>query len=330
MKDLIGKCGFNCSRCGSYKENLETVEDRQRISNGWFKYFGFRMNPQKLLRCDGCQASQEENPIRYINCKIRKCALYNGVETCANCSACPCEDVKANSSGHTREKVMARLGTAIPEEGYLAFLEPYQGVEHLAEIRASLASEDIVEMTKLSLKPRIVDLPDDLPFPAKETSAFEALHRIIAAVGSADSISYARREVLKKRRRDLLKMLWASGLHGELKKKGGSHLEIDSETYLAEKIQSSYSKAKDYLKTLEKYGVHCEHVPLKEKEWLTPKGSLRKDNWYMKMSFGKDAGGASALRALQKYTTKLSKKHGKNAFRYFSKADMRVLIQLRS
>ena len=326
MKDLIGKCGFNCSHCGSYKENLKTNEDRQRLSDGWHKYFGFRINPEKLLKCDGCRAPQEENPTRYINCNIRRCALYNGVETCANCSACPCEDVEATSSGHTREKVMARLGASIPEEDYDAFLEPYQGVKHLDEIRASLAPEDMIEMTRVSLRPRIVDLPDDLPFPAKETSAFEALHQIIATVGSAGSISYARREVLKKRRRHLLRVLWAAGLHGKLKKKHASYLEVDSATYLAEKIQSSYSKAKDYFRTLEKYGVHCEHVPLKDKGWLTSKGSLRKENWYMKMSFSKDAGGAGALKALQKYTTKLNKKHGKNAFRYFSKADMRVLI----
>lgn len=325
MKDLIGKCGFNCSLCGSYKDNLKTNKDRQEVSDGWHKYFGFRISPEKLLRCDGCQAPEEENPIRYVNCRIRRCAIKNGAETCANCSAFPCEDVKANSSGHTREKIEAKLGKAIPEEDYLAFLEPYQGVKHLAQMRPSVAPKHMVEMKEVSLRPRIVDFPDDLPFSGKDGAAFEALHGIISTVGSAEGISYAQREVLKKRRRDLLKILWASGLHGQLKKKGGSYLEIDSRTYLAEKIQSSYSRAKEYFKTLENYGVHCEHVPLKEKGWLTPKGSLRKENWYMKMSFGKDAGGVGALRALQKYTTKLSKKHGKNAFRYFSNADMRVL-----
>ena len=71
MEHLIGKCGFNCSLCGSHKESLKTNEDRQRISDGWHRYFGFQMDPQKLLQCDGCQVPQEENPIRYLNCKIR-------------------------------------------------------------------------------------------------------------------------------------------------------------------------------------------------------------------------------------------------------------------
>ena len=100
---------------------------------------------------------------------------------------------------------------------------------------------------------------------------------------------------------------------------------VDSETYLAQKIQSNYSRVKDYFKVLEEYGVHCEHVPLTEDGWSTPKGALRKGRWFMKMSFGDDAGGAPALKALQSYAARLDEKYGKTAFRYFSKANMRVL-----
>jgi len=325
MRDLIGKCGFNCGHCPSYKENLKTQEDRQRCSDGWHKYHGFRMKPEKLLRCDGCLAPDEEKPIRYINCLIRRCAVFNGVETCAHCSAYACEDVKAHSSGLTREKIAARFGIEVPDKGYLAFIGPYEGIKHLDEIRASLGSEDIVEMTKVSLRPRTTDFPDDLPFSKKETSAFRTLHRLLAAMECIDGISHARKEMLNKRRQHFLKMLWAFGLFGKLSKKGGLHLEIDSETYLAQKIQSDYSKVKDYFRILGNYGVHCDLVPLVEKGWLTPKGSLRKGNWFMKMSFSDDVGGASALRALQKYTSRLSKEYGKQAFRYFSKADMRIL-----
>jgi hypothetical protein len=42
------------------------------------------------------------------------------------------------------------------------------------------------------------------------------------------------------------------------------------------------------------------------------------------MSFDDGAGGASALNALQSYAAKLEEKYGARAFRYFSKADMRV------
>ncbi len=330
MKNLFSKCGANCGRCPSYKGNLQTDEDRQRCSDGWHKYLGFRLSPGKLRLCDGCQAPDDGNPVRYQNCYVRRCAVRNGVETCAHCSAYPCEDVKnlhEIQRADARERIAARLGTPIPEEDYLSFIEPYEGIRHLDEIRASLAPEDIVEMTKVSVKPTIADLPDDLPFSEEETLAFEALHRLLATVGCADGVSYARQAALKKRRQHLLKMLWAFGLFGELKEEGGSHLVIDSETYLAQKIHSSYSRVKDYFKALEGYGVHCEHVPLTEEGWLTPGGALRRVGWFMKMSFDDDAGGVSALEALQSYAARLDERYGGRAFGYFPKADMRVLSE---
>jgi hypothetical protein len=325
-KDLFSKCGCNCGRCPSYKENLWTDEDRQRCSDGWHKYLGIRLNPGKLRLCDGCQAPDDESPIRYLNCYVRKCAVRNGVETCAHCSAYPCQDVKnlhAIQKADARERIAARLGAPIPEEDYLAFIEPYEGIKHLDEIRASLGPEDIIEMTRVSVKPRVVDFPDEPPFSEEETSAFEALHRLLVAVETVEGVSYARQTALKKRRRHLLKILWAFGLFGERKEEDGAYLVMDSETYLAQKIHSSYSRVKDYCTALEEYGVHCEHVPLKEEGWLTPTGALRKGGWFMRMSFGDDAGGVSALNALQSYAARLEN-YGKRAFRYFSQADMRV------
>ncbi len=220
MKNLFSKCGANCGRCPSYKGNLQTEEDRQRCSDGWYKHLGFRLSPGKLCLCDGCQAPDEKNTVRYQNCYVRRCAVRNGVKTCAHCSAYPCEDVKnlhEIQRADARERIAARLGTLIPEEDYLTFVEPYEGIKHLDEIRASLGPEDIVEMTKVSVKPRLVDFPDDLPFSEEETSAFEALHRLIAVIESVNGVSYARQAALKKRRRHLLKILWAFGLFGELK-----------------------------------------------------------------------------------------------------------------
>ncbi len=328
MRDLFAKCGCNCGRCPSYKGNLRTDGDRQRCSDGWHKYLGFRLNPGKLRLCDGCQAPDDENPVRYQSCSVRKCAVRNGVETCAHCSGYPCEDVKnlhEIQRAGARERIATRLGTPIPEEDYLAFIEPYEGIKHLDEIRASLSPEDIVEMTRASVKPRIVGFPDDLPFSREEAAAFKALHRILAAVESVEGVSYARQAAIKKRRRHLLKLLWAFGRFGEFKEEGGSHLVIDSGTYLAQKIHSSYSRVKDYCKALEKYGVRCEHVPLAEEGWLTPTGALRKEGWFMKMSFDDDAGGVSALNALQSYAARLDEEYGQRAFGYFSKVDMRVL-----
>jgi len=328
MKDVFAKCGANCGRCPAYRENVRTDEDRQRCSDGWHKYLGVRLNVQRCY-CDGCQTPDDENPLLVYGkygCKIRRCAVFNGAETCAHCSAYPCEDVRTQFSfdSESRDKLAARLGTPIPEEEYLTFIEPDELHKHLDEIRASLAPEDIVEMTPVSLKPKVTQFPDDLPLPQEP---FKALHRLLAGVGAVEGISHARQSVLKKRRQRLFKILWAFGRFGEPREEGGPHLAIDSETYLAEKIQSSYSRVKDYFKTLEEYGVHCEHVPLTEEGWLTPKGALRRGGWFMKLSFGDDAGGVPALKALQSYAARLHEEYGERAFRTFSRADMRVLSQ---
>ena len=324
MKDLFSPCGFNCGHCPSYKDNLLTDEDRQRCSDGWYRYHGFRLGPDKLRLCDGCQSPDDENSERYIiNCNKRKCALFNGVETCAHCSAYPCK-VFGLGSDLSREQVEARLGAQIPEEDYVMFVEPYEGTKHLDEIRGSLRLEDIVEMTQVSLEPRLADFPGDLPFPGERT-AYEALHQLVSAIEAVSGISYAWREVLKKRRRHLLKMLWAFGRFGEFGEEGRSHLVLDSETYLAQKIHSNYLVVKDYCEALGEYGVRCEHVPVEEKGWLTPTNALRKGGWYLRMSFDDDAGGVPVLEALRTYTARLDEAYGKNAFRRFSRANMRVL-----
>lgn len=326
MTKLIAKCGFDCGRCSSYKGNLKTKRDRQSCSDGWHKYFGFRLSPGKLLRCEGCLVPSEENPVRYLKtgCRIRRCAVKNGVENCAYCSDYPCQDVKAHSAYIDRNKISTRLGEPIPEANYLAFIEPYEGANHLDRVRRKLRPKDITEATRVSVSPRITEFPDRLPFPKKDVDALRAVHKLLAKVGTAKGISYARQEVLTKTRLHILKLLWAFGLDGKLRKKGRPCLEMDSETYLAQKTDSYFARLTAHFEILKKQGVICKHVATKEKGWLTPKGGLRKGGWHLELSFLAKAGGPSALRALQKYASRLDKKYGRNALRYFAKADMRI------
>jgi hypothetical protein len=61
----------------------------------------------------------------------------------------------------------------------------------------------------------------------------------------------------------------------------------------------------------------------------TPSGALRKTGWYMKLS-GQRQNSRDFLQALKQYSELLDKTHGKNAFKYFSRADFRVLTFLNS
>lgn len=321
-KDLFSKCGNTCSSCPSFKSNLQTTEDRKRCSAGWERYLNIKLSPEKLRACDGCQFPDCKKPTRYLNCRVRRCAVFNDVLTCAHCSAYPCGDIQSFTlPSDTRQKVADRLGEPVPEEAYLAFIEPYEGLKHLDQIRASLTPEDIKEMTKISFKPRVTAFPD---LTGKRVASYRHLHGLIENMCVTEGISYARRDAFKKDRDYGLRLLWTFGCFGELQR---DQLVIDGKTYLGQKkMQAMYSKVLNhYFKVLEKHGVRCEHVPLAKEGWLTPTGGLRPKGWLMKMSFDAKLGGVPTLKALQSYSTKLHEKHGKKAYRYFSKADMRVL-----
>ena len=316
MSDLFSKCGFNCGRCPAYKENVETFEDRQRTSDGWRKYLGFRVKAEWCY-CDGCQMppEKEEGPYHlqpWKTCRIRKCAVRNGVETCAHCSRCPCEDLR--DWGERREKIEARIGGPIPEEDYLTFVEAFESARHLEAIRASLSPEDIIEAKILTVESEIVDFPSDLPLSKKEASAFKALHRLLANVLYTRAETFARQAALAKRRRVIYNLLWLFGLFGRLREEDGSYLEVDAETYMREKRRRNLTRVDRYFEVLRDYGVHMELVQ-------------SEGGFSAKMSFNDSAGGPTALRALKRYAAKLDEKHGKKAIRYFSKVNMRVLSE---
>ena len=323
MKNFFGKCGANCSHCPAYKENTKTDEDRQRGRDGWSKYLGFRTTLDRMY-CDGCQMSDAQSPV-LINprCIIRKCAFFNGIKTCARCSAYPCESLDPDID---REKIEARLGVPMPEEDYLAFIEPYEGNKHLGKIRALLKPEDLVTPRVPTTKSRIIDFSDDLPLSKEETLAFKALHRLLAGIKSMTGATYARQATLKKRTQWIFRFLWVVGLFGE---PGNSYIAVDGEKISAQKIPywMDLEIVRRHFEILKEFGVHCEYVPLTKKKssWLTARGHLREKGWFVKMSLDGKVGGIATLKAFKSYVRKLDEKYGKRGFRYFSNVDMQVL-----
>ncbi len=326
MKDHIAKCGATCNRCPSYKDYILTDADRQRASDYWFKYFGFRINPESVIPCDGCQASGK-NPSLYYGgrgCNIHQCAIKNGVRTCAHCAGYRCGALKRIHKvvPNLAEKVI-QLGEPVPE----AF-EPFM-VEHpktrLDGIRARLDPGEIVEMVRFSVSPRVAAFPDDLPFSAEVTMAFRTLHRLLAQVGHVDDVAYIDKANAQKTRHNLVKLLWSFGRYGKLKEEDGRYLTLDSETYLAQKIHSHYAYVKKYLAALGECGARAEFIPLVEAGWLTPIEVLRKHGWYLKLAFDEAIGGQLVLDALRTYVTRLDETYGKDALKRFARADMSVL-----
>ncbi|PKO04517.1 MAG: hypothetical protein CVU41_16830 [Chloroflexi bacterium HGW-Chloroflexi-3] len=77
MKPILTRCGYRCDLCLAYKANVENnPSNQQKLSDGWYKYFGFRLPPEKII-CDGCMSN---NP-KLID---QACLVKHFLIICAN------------------------------------------------------------------------------------------------------------------------------------------------------------------------------------------------------------------------------------------------------
>ncbi len=136
MKAKIGFCGYRCELCPAFRENIAKDEDRQRTSDGWFKYYGFRI-PAEEIYCDGCSADDSSNPRRIDpGCEVRACAMGKGLPNCAHCDDFICE--KLSKKIQNPNKIVQRAGGSIPREDFECFVRPYDNAKILADIHEKM------------------------------------------------------------------------------------------------------------------------------------------------------------------------------------------------
>jgi hypothetical protein len=131
MEPVLTRCGYRCDLCLAYRPNVETnPSNQQKLSDGWFKYFGFRLAPEKIL-CDGCMA---DHP-RLIDqsCSVRPCVIERSLENCAQCEEYVCEKLRERIVVY--EQVKERVGAEIPEDDYNCFIRPYENKSRLDVLR---------------------------------------------------------------------------------------------------------------------------------------------------------------------------------------------------
>ncbi len=260
--------------------------------------------------------------------------MENGIENCAYCSLYPCDEVEnlhITFDPHFKEKVEKRLGKKIPHKDYLDFIECYEGLNYLDNIRKKLDKNEIVKFKKFEVQSKLVPFPEDIK--KKDRLVYRSLYNLIEKInGSVENLSFAHREAIKKKRPNMLTLLWTFGLYGEFKNSNEKFLTINSLDYAKEKNQCYYDRLMNYFDILKGYGVHLAITPLTDDGWITPTGGLRvkigkKETpiWVMALSFDPNIGGGKSLAALGEYSKKLSSKYGKKAFKHFSRADMEVL-----
>jgi hypothetical protein len=132
MAIILTRCGYRCDLCLAYRPNVEkNPENQQKLSDGWYQYFGFRLPPAEII-CQGCMS---DNPQLDQACPVRPCVIERNLDNCAHCEHYSCEKLKERLVVYA--EVKDRVSAEIPEEDYLCFIRPYENKRRLDAIRAT-------------------------------------------------------------------------------------------------------------------------------------------------------------------------------------------------
>jgi hypothetical protein len=116
----------------AYRPNVEANPgNRQTLSDGWFKYFGFRIPPEGIL-CDGCMADKPQ--LIDDRCPVRPCVIARGMDNCAQCEQYVCEKLKERLVVY--EEVQKRVSGEIPPQDRERFVQPYENKARLDQLKA--------------------------------------------------------------------------------------------------------------------------------------------------------------------------------------------------
>jgi hypothetical protein len=130
MPEIVSRCGFRCDLCPAYAPNVDRFIGRQAVSDGWFRYFGFRLPPEQIY-CVGCiQEGQQLDK----DCQIRPCAFGRGLENCASCPDFDCD--KMRSRVDAADDIRRRFPD-MPERDYELLIRPFEGRRKLLQLRES-------------------------------------------------------------------------------------------------------------------------------------------------------------------------------------------------
>ncbi len=66
-------------------------EVRQKLIDGWKKYYGHQNYTAENVKCCGCRG---DGQIADKGCEARPCAKEKGIDSCVDCDQFPCSKVK--------------------------------------------------------------------------------------------------------------------------------------------------------------------------------------------------------------------------------------------
>jgi hypothetical protein len=132
MNQILSHCGFRCDLCLAFKPNIEkNPQNKQKLSDGWYKYFGFRI-PPKDIYCEGCMS--ETSNLLDKECPVRPCVIEKKIIHCGNCDQYICDKLQERIVIY--EEIRQKLKKEISEEDYRCFILPYENKKRLDAFRS--------------------------------------------------------------------------------------------------------------------------------------------------------------------------------------------------
>ena len=88
----IAPCGLVCSRCDAYRATqLNDPAKLELVAADWRKRYHCEDIKAELIACDGCMTEGGRKCYHCEHtCRIRQCALENGIQVCSECPDYPC------------------------------------------------------------------------------------------------------------------------------------------------------------------------------------------------------------------------------------------------
>ncbi len=131
MPEMIGYCGYNCYLCAARSDDIVV---RQKLVDGWRKFFGHEGYTAENVKCDGCPS---DGVVADKACKARPCAKERGVENCAYCDDFPCGKMKHLIASREGMLVLCYPKTSsINEEEYNLCMRQFNSMPNLLRMLA--------------------------------------------------------------------------------------------------------------------------------------------------------------------------------------------------
>ena len=128
MEEIIAPCGYRCDLCPVYYKNIANI-DKQKLSDGYLKYFNSQILPEEIKSCKGCFNEGEKD------CLVRSCVFDKRIDNCTQCPDFGCDKLK------TKMNIIEdniKDVSSLSEEDYNLFVRSYASKERLSKIRNNL------------------------------------------------------------------------------------------------------------------------------------------------------------------------------------------------